>query len=92
MIKFIGDRGSGKTTKLIETAHDKGYVLVEPTYQMAVHAHMRAREIGKEIRVIPAAQFFYDRLGRDEAKYLVDELDMFLKNIGIDGYSNGPRE
>ena len=92
MEKIIGGRRSGKTTKLIELAHSEGYVLVEPTYHMAENARLMARDKGYEIVVLTASQFLFNHFGSSVDKYLVDELDMFLENIGIKGYSNGPRE
>lgn len=92
MEKIIGERGSGKTTKLIELAHSEGCVLVEPTYHMAENARLMARDKGYEIVVLTASQFLFNHFGSSTEKYLVDELDLFLKNIGIIGYSNGTRE
>ena len=92
MEKIIGERGSGKTTKLIELAHSEGCVLVEPNYRMAENARLMARDKGYEIVVLTASQFLFNHFGSSVEKYLVDELDIFLANIGIIGYSDGPRE
>ena len=92
MIKIIGTRGSGKTTKLMEIASKEGYTLVEPSSFMADYVRMRAKETGHDIKVISSHQFLWEHPGHREEKYLVDELDMFLIQLGIKGYSNGERD
>lgn len=92
MIKIIGTRGSGKTTKLMEIASKEGYTLVEPTAFMADYVRMRAKEKGYDIKVISSNMFLWEKPGHREEKYLVDELDMFLVQLGIKGYSNRDRD
>lgn len=90
MIRIIGERGSGKTTKLIERAgiNPNGYCIVEPTLKMADYVERMAKEKGVDVEVISAYELFNHRHGR-EKKYLVDELDMFLEMFDIVGYTNG---
>ena len=92
MMKIVGFRGSGKTESLIEIANTTKYVLVEPNFRMADNVKARVKQKGCEIRVITSTEFLYDHFGRRDEKYLVDELDMFLSNIGIRGYSDGLRD
>ena len=93
MFKYVGHRGSGKTESLIKLSDVTGETLVEPNFRMAEWTRMRAKEITRhDIKVITAQEYFYDRLGRRDAKYLVDELDMFLNALGINAYSDEFRD
>ena len=92
MEKIIGERGSGKTTKLLKLAQEKGFVVVEPTYMMANNASDLAKRNRYDVKIINAHEFMWYRPGHRDDKYVVDELDLFLQMIGIEGYSNGPRE
>ena len=89
MIKCIGTRGSGKTTRLLELADAKGYVLVEPTYAMALQVREWARMIGiKSVPVISAHEMFDYQYGVHPVHFLIDELDRFLEVMHVAGYSN----
>ena len=90
MIRIIGTRGSGKTTKLLELAQEEGYVIVEPNAIMADHVRHMATEKGLNVNVVGAHELLYRQRGVIREKYLVDELEMFLSSLGILGYSNGP--
>ena len=87
MERIFGSRRSGKTTKLIELAAKKGYILVEPNMRMANFAKSLAKEKGYNIEIITPYQLFELSKGTTK-KYLVDELDIFLGVLGIVGYSN----
>ena len=89
MIRFIGARRSGKTTKLLELAQRDGYVIVEPTMIMADSVRHMALENGYNVNVISSHDLLYRRHRLIKEKYLVDELDLFLISLGIKGYSNG---
>ena len=89
MIKIIGTRGSGKTTKLFELAQRDGYIIIEPTAMMADYVRHIAIEKGYNVNVIGSHELLYRQHGAIKEKYLVDELDMFLHALGIHGYSNG---
>lgn len=89
MIKVIGTRGSGKTTKLLELAKKEGYVIVEPTAKMADYVRYMVKEKGLNVIVISALDLLYRQRGGVRDKYLVDELEMFLHSLGIEGYSDG---
>lgn len=93
MIKILGERCSGKTTKLLNLAHENGYILVEPTFQMAEFAKRLAKELGyDDVEIVCALQFNMRNPGlfmRDcNNRYLMDELDMCLKTMNVVGYSN----
>ena len=90
MIKVIGARGSGKTTKLLNMAAENGYVIVEPNARMADHVRHMAMEKGLNVNVIGAHELLYRQRGVIREKYLVDELEMFLASFGIEGYSDRP--
>ena len=90
MIKVTGKRGSGKTTKLLELAHENGYILIEPNHAIADFARHRAKECGyDDVQVITLNDFWKHNspFGNDR-NYLIDELDMCLHYLGVDGYSN----
>ncbi len=89
MIKIIGTRGSGKTTKLLELAQRDGYIIVEPNMRMCDHVRHMALEKGYNVNVISSHELLYRQHEVTKEKYLVDELDMFLIALGIEGYSNG---
>jgi len=88
MIRIIGTRGSGKTTKLLNLAEENGYVLVEPNVRMAEYARHMAIEKGLNINIISAHELLYRQHGVLKEKYLVDELEAFLVSLGVEGYSD----
>ena len=90
MIKIIGERGSGKTTKILEAASKNGCVVVEPNSKMAEYVSRMARDKGYDLRIISAYDFLLYKNTDRSTQYVVDELDLFLSAIGIKGYSNGP--
>lgn len=90
MIEIKGIRGSGKTTKLLYLAQGSGAVIVEPTCKMADFVRNEAKRLGlTNVTVIsmhelllPIATSRYN--GK---KFLIDEIDMFLENLFVEGYS-----
>lgn len=89
--KIIGHRGSGKTTKLLEFADKNGCVVVEPTYQQAVYASQMAIKNGLKCDVIPIGIFFKNLWHQSmlpNTRFVFDELDECLLQMGIIGYSN----
>ena len=89
MIKIIGSRGSGKTTKLLEIAQRDGHIIVEPNARMVDYVKHMAVEKGYNVNVVSPHDLLYRQHGILKEKFLVDELDMFLIALGIEGYSNG---
>lgn len=82
MVRIILPRRAGKTTSLVKLAKEHGYILVEPTKKCAVDVQKT-----HGVPVISAYEFLTVSTWKRD-KYLVDELDWFLENIGIVGYSN----
>jgi broad-specificity NMP kinase len=88
MIRIIGTRGSGKTTKLLKLAEEEGYILVEPNARMADYVRHMATEKGYyKANVISVHELLYRQHGVIREKYLVDELESFLISLGVEGYS-----
>ena len=90
MIRIIGTRGSGKTTKLLNLAAENGYVIIEPNEMMADYVRCMATEKGLNVNVITVHELLYRQHLFACKKYLVDELEMFIAYFGIVGYSDGP--
>lgn len=88
MIRIIGGRGSGKTTKLLNLAAENGYTIVAPNERMADFVRHMAVEKGLNVSVISAYELPYRMKGNARQKFLVDELEMFLLSLGIEGYSD----
>lgn len=88
MIRIIGTRRSGKTTKLLSLAAENGYAIVAPNAMMADYVRRMAKEKGFNVNVICAHELLRRQYGVVREKYLVDELEMFLASLGIEGYSD----
>lgn len=89
MIKIIGDRRSGKTTKLLKYAYDNGYVLVEPTMAMRDYVARMAKALGYDDVQIIAPWHMKQYISHDKGcKFVIDELDDFLAAMGVVAYSN----
>ena len=94
MIRVCMPRGYGKTTQLIQDAHDYGYILVAPNYRMAHNISDRAKEMGySDVNVITMSMLV-DRkpMFEPKQKFLIDELDQCLETMSIAGYSNTVKE
>ena len=88
MIRILGGRCSGKTTKLLKLAEEEGYILVEPNARMADCVRHMATEKGYyKANVISAHELLSRQHGVIKEKYLVDELESFLITLGVEGYS-----
>ena len=93
MIRIIDKRRTGKTTKLLQCAHENGYVLVVPNFRALTCTLELARNIGcQDVEIITASMFMKKGYSDGEKKYLVDELDWFLDTIDVAGYSNSTEE
>lgn len=89
MLRILGERGSGKTTKLLKLAQRDGYIIVEPNMRMRDYVRHMALENEYNVNVISSHELLDRQHGIIKEKYLVDELDLFLIALGIEGYSNG---
>ena len=88
MIKIIRPRGCGKTTSLLKLARENGYIVVEPTKKHAEYIQKMADItdcIG--VCVISFQEFLRDSAWSRQ-KYLIDELDLSIEQMGVIGYSN----
>jgi predicted AAA+ superfamily ATPase len=88
MIRILGPRRSGKTTKLLNIAAENGYVLVEPNMRMADFVRHMAVENGLNVNVISAHEMLYCQHSALREKYLIDELELTLSSLGVEGYSD----
>ena len=91
MIRVLGERGSGKTTKLIQLASENGYTIVAWNVMSARFIKDTAQQKGIKVRVINCYDFMREisehGYGHKD-KYLVDELDAFLDGLNVVGYSD----
>ncbi len=86
---IIGQRGSGRTMKLIEAcSKDKGSVIVCPTSHMAKWTSDLAKQLGYDIaEPISFDTFCKGRVqGKKIPKYYFDNLDLSLQQCA--GYSS----
>lgn len=80
---IAGPRCSGKTTSLIQLSADTGTPIIAPTMAMANYIKMIAKEQGMDIPEPTSINKIVNRGGRPGA-YLIDELEMCLRQLGID--------
>lgn len=86
-IEITGPRCSGRTASLLRLARDYGYIVVEPTEECAIAAKKTAESMGCHgVCVLSSDEFLRDSKWI-RCKYLVDDLDWFLKSIGVAGYT-----
>lgn len=87
MKKWIMPRGAGKTTHLIYEAYNKNAIIVAKASSL-IYINELAKRMNVDIKPpITFERFLVETRGRDE-KYLIDELDLYLKGLNIIGYSN----
>ena len=83
-MKFIeGARGSGKTTKLIYKSAELNIPIIAPTTMMCNCIKARASEMGCNIPE-PISINKVVNFEKGHHKYLIDELDLCLEQLGID--------
>lgn len=80
---IIGPRCSGKTTSLIQKSADTGVPIIAPTMAMANYIKQMAKEYGLDIPEPTSINKVVNQGGRP-GKYLIDELEMCLRQLGID--------
>ena len=83
MRMIIGPRCSGKTTSLIQVSADTGIPIIAPTMTMANHIKQIAKEYGLDIPEPTSINKIVTQGGKP-GKYLIDELEMCLRQLGID--------
>ncbi len=86
MIKIIASRGTGKTAQMFKVAHEYGATIV-CSYPPGLK--YKAKEMGyTDLNFISYNDYLVHVLHKDnKEKYLVDELDELLQDIGIVGYN-----
>lgn len=90
MIEIKGTRGSGKTTALLYLAHGSGAVVIEPNWKMADFVKKEAAKLKLDGVEIISMHELLDPIASSRyrgKKFLIDELDMFLNNLNVKGYS-----
>ena len=80
---IAGPRCSGKTSSLIQVSADTGIPIIAPSMAMANYIKMIAKEQGMNIPEPTSINKIVNQGGRP-GKYLIDELEMCLRQLGID--------
>lgn len=80
---ITGPRCSGKTTALIEESARTGIPIIAPSMGMANYISMLSKEQGLDIPEPASINKVVNR-GGHPGKYLIDELEMCLRQLGID--------
>lgn len=84
MIRLItGPRCSGKTTTLMEESARTSIPIIAPSMGMANYISMLAKEQGLNIPEPTSINKMVNR-GGHPGQYYIDELEMCLKQLGID--------
>ena len=93
MIRVIGERGSGKSTKLIMLAIKDDATIIVPTFRHMAAIEDLAKKLGylDKLKCITFAQY-KSSYGIYRGKYYIDELDACLSSVGTLGYSNAEEE
>lgn len=85
---YVGCRQSGKTTMLVQESARTGAIIVVPTYQMCCHVVIVAEKLGLKIPDPITVGNYIRILARNglgqTQKYLVDELQMMLSQMGVE--------
>lgn len=95
MVRIIDERGSDKTTKLIELALKDNAILVVPTYRHMSNVKTLIKQMypnSKERPNVGIITFHDFLIYKDTEKYYIDELDACLRSVGVLGYSNSIEE
>lgn len=75
-------RGQGKTTELIYRSAREGIPIIAPSMMMAEHIKDAAFEMGLDIPEPTSINKIVNR-GVKPGKYLIDELELCLNQLGI---------
>lgn len=87
MKRITGTRGSGKTTKVIEYAHENNYIMVVPNCRLKDYAIEQARAMKCENVTIIDIYEYMQLPSHERHKYIFDELDHCLSAMNVIGYS-----
>lgn len=80
---ITGPRCSGKTYALIKESAQSGIPIIAPTMMMAEFVKKTARELEMDIPEPMSINKIVNQGGRP-GKYLIDELELCLMQLGID--------
>ena len=82
---YISGRQFGKTTMLIKESARTGATIAVATYQMGNYVEYLANKMGLEIPTpVTYADIFQNYRENKTKRYLVDELQMMLRQLNID--------
>lgn len=82
---YISGRQFGKTTMLIKESARTGATIAVANYQMAQHVLFLAERMGLDIpQPVTYAEIFKTHRENKTKRYLVDELQMMLRQLNID--------
>ena len=90
MVVIKGERGSGKTKKLLYYAQGSGAIVIEPTSHMADFVRKMAKDLGLDnVTVISMHELNNPvvSIRHQDKKFVIDEIDAFLANLNVEGYS-----
>ena len=80
---LVGERASGKTTRLIQMSAEGKGIIVAPTPKMAKYIADKAKEMELTIpEPIGWSSFVYNHR-REKGPFLLDEVGLILNNMGI---------
>lgn len=85
---YVGGRQSGKTTMLVQESARTGAIIVVPTYQICCHVVIVAEKLGLKIPDPITTTHYIQILAHGglerTQKYLVDELQTMLSQMGVE--------
>jgi hypothetical protein len=85
---YIAKRQAGKTTMLVKESAKTGATIVVATRPMIGHVNFVAKELGLDIPTPISVSHYIQILAQGgppkEKKYLVDELQMMLSQMGVE--------
>lgn len=88
MKRIIGTRGSGKTTKVIEYAHENNCVMVVPNYRFKRNSIEQAKAMKcEDVTIIDVYEYIQLLSLGQRFKYIFDELEYCLSAMNVVGYS-----
>lgn len=88
MVKIISGRGTGKTTRLLNSVQDNSIILcANPDYVRDKASRSGIMLATRAIKVEPYSAYFAYK--DENYKIYVDEMEGFAEFLGISGYTDG---
>lgn len=78
---IIGNRGSGKTTKLVKYAAENGVTILVHDWHMKEYVNHVAREMGTAVLVMSIGEFKSMPPSKRPSKVAIDEISLFMKSL-----------